>query len=219
MTDTEFLLWVRGPAFNAATFIFCAGIVVRIVEILLMGRKKNLAKARGSAMAGGIGTMFRRFVPDTGTFQRSGFTVIAGYVFHIGLFIVIFLFVPHILVFERAVGLSWGGLPSNIIDATNVVTMIALLAVLIHRLIDPVKRMLSEFSDYLVWLLTMLPLVTGYLAFHRVGASGPAMLAVHILSVELLMVLFPFTKLSHAFTLWMARWYNGAIAGYKGIQS
>ncbi len=219
MTDTEFLLWVRGPAFNAATFIFCAGIVVRIVEILLMGRKKNLAKARGSAMAGGIGTMFRRFVPDTGTFQRSGFTVIAGYVFHIGLFIVIFLFVPHILVFERAVGLSWGGLPSNIIDATNVVTMIALLAVLIHRLIDPVKRMLSEFSDYLVWLLTMLPLVTGYLAFHRVGASGPAMLAVHILSVELLMVLFPFTKLSHAFTLWLARWYNGAIAGYKGIQS
>ena len=26
-------------------------------------------------------------------------------------------------------------------------------------------------------------------------------------------------KLSHAFTLWLARWYNGAIAGYKGIQS
>jgi len=219
MSDTEFLLWVRGPAFSAATFIFFAGIVVRILEILLMGRKKNLAKARGSAMAGGIGTVFRRFIPDAGTLQRSGFTVIAGYVFHIGLFVVIFLFVPHILVFERAFGLSWGGLPSNIIDATNVVTMIALLAVLIHRLIDPVKRMLSEFSDYLVWLLTMLPLVTGYLAFHRIGASGPAMLAVHILSVELLMVLFPFTKLSHAFTLWLARWYNGAIAGYKGIQS
>ena len=120
---------------------------------------------------------------------------------------------------RRAFGLSWPGLPSNIIDATNVVTMIALLAVLIHRLVDPVKRMLSDFSDYLVWLLTMLPLVTGYLAFHRVGVSGPAMLAVHILSVELLMVLFPFTKLSHAFTLWLARWYNGAIAGYKGIQS
>ena len=43
--------------------------------------------------------------------------------------------------------------------------------------------------------------------------------ALHILSVELLMVLFPFTKLSHAFTLWIARWYNGAIAGYKGVQS
>jgi nitrate reductase gamma subunit len=219
MTDTELLQLVRGPLFNAATFIFFAGIVVRIVEILLMGRKKNLARPAGSATAGGLGTVMRRFVPDSGTLQRSPFTVIAGYVFHIGLFVVIFLFIPHILVFERAFGLSWPGLPSNIIDAVNVVTMIALVAVLIHRLIDPVKRMLSEFSDYLIWLLTMLPLVTGYLAFHRIGVSGAAMLAVHILSVELLMVLFPFTKLSHAFTLWLARWYNGAIAGYKGIQS
>ena len=74
MTDTEFLLWVRGPAFNAATFVFCAGIVVRILEILLMGRDKNLAKARGSAVAGGVGTVFRRFIPDAGTLQRSGFT-------------------------------------------------------------------------------------------------------------------------------------------------
>ena len=37
--------------------------------------------------------------------------------------------------------------------------------------------------------------------------------------VELLMVLFPFTKLSHAFTLFIARWYNGAISGYRGVAS
>ena len=219
MTETEFLLWVRGPALQVASIIFILGIAARALEILIIGRKRDLAEARGSAVAGGLRTIIMRTFQDSGTWKRSTFTLVSGFVFHIGLFIVIFLFVPHILVFERAFGLSWPGLPSNIIDAANVVTMIALLAVLIHRLIDPVKRMLSEFSDYLVWFLTMLPLVTGYLAFHRVGASGPAMLAVHILSVELLMVLFPFTKLSHAFTLWMARWYNGAIAGYKGIQS
>jgi nitrate reductase gamma subunit len=67
--------------------------------------------------------------------------------------------------------------------------------------------------------VTFLPLLTGYLAFHRVGLSAPMLIGLHILSVELLMILFPFTKLSHAFTLWMARWYNGAIAGYKGVQS
>ncbi|MEA3241920.1 MAG: hypothetical protein U9Q19_00605 [Pseudomonadota bacterium] len=219
MTDTEFLLWVRGPAFSAATFIMCAGLVIRFLEIFLLGRKADLAEARGSAFAGGFRTMFRRSIPDAGSFQRSGFTMVSGYIFHIGLFIVIFLFVPHILVFEAASGLSWPGLPSNIVDATNVVTMIALLAVLIHRIKDPVMRMLSEFNDYLVWFVTFLPLLTGYLAFHRVGLSAPMLIGLHILSVELLMVLFPFTKLSHAFTLWMARWYNGAIAGYKGVQS
>lgn len=219
MNDTDFLLLVRGPLFSAATFIMCAGIVIRIVEILLMGRKQNLAEPRGSELAGGLGTMVRRMVPDGGTFTRSGFTVISGYVFHIGLFVVIFLFVPHILVFEKAFGLGWAGLPSNIVDAISVVTMIALIAVLVYRIIDPVRRMLSRFQDYLVWVITALPLITGYLAFHRVGFSGSAMLGLHILTVEIFMVFLPFTSLSHAFTLWMARWYNGALAGFKGVRS
>ncbi len=219
MTDVEFLLWARGPAFDIATVIFCAGIVVRFVEIYMLGRKTNLAEARGSEMAGGLRTVFRRTLPDPGTLQRSAFTVVAGWLFHVGLFIVIFLFVPHILVFERATGLSWPGLPSNIVDASAVITLIALLAVLVHRLRDPVLRLLSEFNDYLVWAVTFLPVLTGWLAFHRVGAPPPMLIAIHILSVELLMVLFPFTKLSHAFTLWVARWYNGAIAGYRGVKS
>jgi len=219
MTDVEFLLWVRGPAFDIATIILCAGIVVRLLEIFLMGRKPDFAEPRGSAMAGGLRTVFHRTLPDPGTLKRSSFTIITGWVFHIGLFVIIFLFVPHILVFERALGIGWPGLPSNIVDAVTVITIIALLGVLIHRLRDPVLRLLSEFNDYLVWAVTTLPVITGWLAFHRVGAAPPALIGIHILSVELLMVLFPFTKLSHAFTLWIARWYNGAIAGYKGIKS
>ena len=51
--------------------------------------------------------------------------------------------------------------------------MIALIALLIHRLRDPVKLFLSLFQDYLVWLVTILPLVTGYIAFHRIGLTPP----------------------------------------------
>ena len=219
MNETDLLLFARGPGLTIATFVMVAGVVVRLVEILWMGRKANLAEARGSEMAGGMGTVFRRSIPDPGTFRRSAFTVVSGYVFHLGLFIVIFLFVPHILVFESALGLSWPGLPSNLVDAVTVLTIIALLAVLVHRLMHPVLRLLSEFGDYLAWFATILPLVTGYLAFHRIGGSAPLLIALHILSVELLMILFPFTKLAHAFTLWLARWYNGAIAGYRGVSS
>ena len=97
--------------------------------------------------------------------------------------------------------------------------MIALIGVLFHRLYDPVLRFLSHFQDYFAWFLTILPVFTGYIAFHRIGAPPPTLIAIHILSVELLMVVFPFTKLMHAFTLFMARWYNGAIAGYRGVNS
>ena len=220
MSETELLLWVRGPALQIATIIFLLGVVVRIGEILMLGRKKNLAEARGSAVAGGLRTIFSRSIPDRGTLQRSTFNVVAGYIFHIGFFVVLLFFAPHILVFEDVLGVSWPSIPTPVVDAVTVVTIIALLAVLVHRLQHKVMRFLSRFQDYLVWLVTILPLVTGYLAFHRVGVASPPMLiTIHILSVELLMVVFPFTKLMHAFTLFMARYYNGAIAGYKGVNS
>ena len=219
MTETELLMWARGPALQVATIIFLLGILVRILEILVLGRKANLAEARGSAVAGGLRTMVSRFFPDSGTLRRSTFNVVAGYVFHTGFFIVLFLFAPHILLFRDVFGFGWPSLPTQIIDATTIVTIIALVAVLVHRMQHKVMRYLSRFQDYLVWFVTTLPLVTGYLAFHRIGMSPATLLAIHILSVELLMVVFPFTKLMHAFTLFMARYYNGSISGYRGVNS
>ena len=219
MTETELLTWVRGPGFQIATIIFVLGIMLRLFEILMLGRKANLAEAKGSEMSSGLRTVFSRTLPDASTFKRSAFTVTAGYIFHIGLFVVIFLYAPHILLFKDIIGFGWPALPSTVIDATAVVTIITLVIVLVHRLRDPVKRFLSNFDDYLGWFVTILPLITGYIAFHRIGMSAPSLIAIHILSVELLMVVFPFTKLMHMFTLILARWYNGAISGYRGVQS
>jgi len=219
MTETEFLLWARGPAFQIATVVFVFGVAVRLLEIVTLGRKPDLAEARGSAMAGGLRTIVTRSIPSSSTFQRSAYSLVAGWVFHIGLFVTIFLFAPHVLVIHKILGLTWPALPNPVIDATTVVTIIALLAALLHRLRSPVLRFLSRFPDYLAWFVTLLPLVTGYLAFHRIGMTPATLIGVHILSVELLMVVFPFTKLMHAFTLFMARWYNGAIAGYRGVSS
>jgi nitrate reductase gamma subunit len=219
MTETELLTWVRGPGFQIATIIFVLGIMLRLFEIIMLGRKANLAEAKGPEMSSGMRTVFSRMLPDASTFKRSTFTVTAGYIFHIGLFVVIFLYAPHILLFKEVLGISWPALPSTVIDATTVITIITLVIILVHRLKDPVKRFLSNFDDYLGWFVTILPLVTGYIAFHRVGMSAPALIAIHILSVELLMIVFPFTKLMHMFTLVLARWYNGAISGYRGVQS
>ena len=219
MSETEFLLWVRGPALQVATIIFLLGVVVRILEILVLGRKPNLAEARGSAVAGGLRTIITRSFAERATLQRTAFTEVTGWIFHIGIFVTLLLFAPHILLIEEVFGVSWPALPTTVIDATTIVTIIALLAVLIHRIANPVMRFLSRFQDYLVWLVTILPLVTGYMAFHRIGLTPTMLIAVHILSVELLMVTFPFTKLMHAFTLFMSRYYNGAIAGYKGVNS
>jgi len=219
MSEIEFLDWVRGQGFQIAVIIFVAGVIIRFAEILLLGRKTNLAEAKGSEMGGGLRTIVTRSVPDKSTFKRSTFIVVAGYIFHIGLFVTIFLFAPHILMFKEVIGFGWPSLPTPVVDAMAVVSIIALLAILVHRMRDNVLRFISTSEDYLVWMLTILPLITGYIAFHRIGMTAPTLLAIHILSVELLLVVFPFTKLMHAFTLVMARWYNGAISGYRGVES
>ena len=219
MTEAEFLLWVRGPALQVASVIFVLGLAARVLGILVIGRKADLAEARGSAVAGGLRTIVMRTFQDPGTWRRSSVTLVAGFIFHIGLLITILFYAPHILVIEEVLGISWPGLPTTVIDATTVVTIIAMVAVLVHRLRHPVIRFLSRFQDYLVWFVTILPLVTGYLAFHRIGLTPTMLVAIHILSVELLMVVFPFTKLTHAVTLFMARYYNGSISGYKGVKS
>lgn len=219
MSEAEFLVWVRGPALQIASSIFLVGVVVRILEILLVGRKTDLAEPRGSGVAGGLRTIVTRMVPDGGTMRRSTFVIVAGYVFHVGFLVTLLFFTPHILLFRDTLGISWPALPTPMIDATAVVTLLALVAVLIHRIQHKVMRFLSRFQDYLVWTVTFLPVLTGYLTFHRFGFEPQLLMILHILSVELLLVVFPFTKLMHAFTLFMARYYNGHISGRRGVPS
>lgn len=219
MSEIEFLNWTRGTGLQIATVIFIGGIVIRLLEILLLGRKANLAEPKGSEMSSGLKTIVTRSIPHGDTFKRSSFVVVSGYIFHIGLFITIFLFAPHILLIKDVFGVGWPSIPTAIVDAVTVITILTLIAIIIHRYNNAVQRYLTGFEDVLVWFVTITPLITGYMAFHRIGFSGPMLLGIHILSVELLMVVFPFTKLMHTFSLFFARWYTGAISGYRGVES
>lgn len=215
----DFLLWTKGPAFEWALAIFALGLTVRLVEIFWLGRKHNYAEARGTEWGPGLRTIVTRSVADPGTFQRAPFDVILGWVWHVGFLVVLLLFIPHIELIKSVLGLSWPGLPNPLVDMVTAVTIVALFASLIHRLRHPVKRHISGVEDYLVWAVTFVPLVTGYIAYHRLIDPYPLALGLHLLSVEIFLVVLPFTKLTHIFTAFIARWYNGAIFGRKGVQS
>lgn len=219
MTSMDFLLWVRGPALDGAVIIFVVGVLIRLLEILLLGRAHNYAVPRQGEFLAGMRTVARRFVADPGTFRRAPFNVVAGYLWHIGFLLCLFLFVPHIELVKATLGIGWPGLPNPVIDAVSAITLVTLVAMLAHRLLHPVMRHISRFEDYLVWAITLLPVLTGYLAYHRLINPYPLALGLHILSAELFLILFPFTKLMHAFTSFLARWYNGATYGRKGVES
>lgn len=218
MTDIELLSWLRGPGFQIAVVVFVFGLVYRIGQNLLLGRKANLSVARGNSFASGLKTIWRRSFPHEGMSHRGYFTFLAGYAFHLGFLITLFFLSQHIIVFRSIAGFGWPALSPTIIDITALVGIAALIAMLIHRLQDPVVRKLSNYQDYLAWALTILPLISGFILVHPIDVSYTLLLCLHIIFAELLLIAIPFTKLSHMASIFIARWYNGAIAGYKGVQ-
>lgn len=219
MTADIFLAWVRGPGMQIALGIFFLGITIRIVEMLMVGRAPDLAVARKRGTAAGWRTVFHRSLPTPGMLQREPLVFLGGYIFHLGFFIVLLFSVPHIELFHGVWGFRWPGLPRWLIDISAILSIGALVALLVNRLVDPVRRFLSRSGDYLSWAVTILPLLTGYFVTHHMFVPYTQMLAVHILSVELLLIVLPFTKLIHMFTLFLSRWYNGQMAGRRGVAS
>jgi nitrate reductase gamma subunit len=213
----DFLLWAKGPMFDWALAIFAIGLAARIVEIFMLGRKPDYAEPRGGERGPGLRTMITRTVADPGTLQRAPFDVTVGMIWHVGFLIALLLFIPHIELINSVLGIAWPGLPTPLVDAVAAVTILSLIAVLIHRLVHPVKRHISRVEDYLMWIVTFLPLITGYLAYHRLISPYPLALGLHISSVEIFLILLPFTRLTHIFTAFIARWYTGATFGRKGV--
>ncbi len=215
MNEIELLNWARGPGLAYATIIMVFGLTLRVFEILSLGRPEELAETRDTGVADGFKTILKRSLPELSHWKF----ITASYIFHVGLLIVIFFFIPHTQLFRDVFGVFCTGWPNYIIDFFTVLSIAAMLYTLVSRLYDPTRRILTKMSDYFAWLVTFLPFITGYMAFHRLGMDYTTMLAVHILSVELLMISLPISKLSHAITFAMARWYTGSNNGRRGIQS
>lgn len=217
MNDMQFLTWVRGTGLNWAIGIFVLGVLWRLLEIYTLGRKKDLSAARATPGASGWHTVVRRTLPMPQMLKKAPVTILGGAVFHVGMALVVFFFAPHIKMIQSLLGVSWPSLPSQLIDLIAIVTLGAMVVVLVDRIKNPVKRFLSTFEDWFTWGLTFLPLLTGWLAVRHLLLPYTTMLALHIVSIELLLIFLPFTKLFHAFTVFGSRWLNGTINGHKGV--
>jgi nitrate reductase gamma subunit len=218
----DLLGFARGPALKVALAIFCLGVVWRIFGFALLRLRRDHNQPRTSMLgswAGGLVTVGSRSWPHKEFIARTGAGEALGYSYHIGLFVVVLLFGPHIVFFGSLTGFTWPGLPSGLITVISVLTLTLFLAVLFRRVTHPVLRMLSNFDDYFSWFVTALVMVTGLAATAHVGGPYETLLAVHILSVDLLLVWFPFGKLMHAFYLIPSRALNGALLARKGAVS
>jgi nitrate reductase gamma subunit len=214
--------FARGPALKVAIAVFCLGVAWRILAFALLRIRRDLSRPRDSvfkSITGGLVTVGSRSWPHREFIGRTGAGEALGYSYHLGLFAVVLLFTPHILFIGSLFGITWAGLPSSFITVISVLTLTLFIAVLFRRVTNPVMKMLSNFDDYFSWFVTMLVMVTGIAATAHIGAPYEKLLGFHILSVDALLIWFPFGKLMHAFYIFPSRALNGALLARKGATS
>ena len=211
--------FARGPALEASLIIFVVGTLWRFLGTLLLPWRLIAAEPRAGAPSAfvaalrGIVVKLWPYEP----FQKSGVVqFVNGYIFHLGLAVVVFLFVPHILFIRSLTGLSWPGLPNNLVMMVGVITAASLIVALVFRLTSPVLRLISRADDYISWLMTFLPVATGLLAAAHLGLPYETLLTLHILSLCAFFIWFPFGKLMHAFLFVFSRGMTGIRLGQRG---
>ena len=94
----DLLEFARGPALQVAAYIFVAGTIWRIVGIMMLKEKPDYSepRRRGGLPAAAKMIWTRAFTADAFK-QATMYPKMMGYFMHIGLFVVIFFFVPHIM--------------------------------------------------------------------------------------------------------------------------
>jgi nitrate reductase gamma subunit len=213
----DLLSFARGPALQWSLVIFAAGMLWRLAGIALLRHKTDYTEPRNTgAWRGALRLIVTRSWPKRSFRSGTAFAHVIGYTFHIGLAIVVFAFVPHILFIRSLTGLAWPGLPNGVIYLCGAITLAALIAALVRRLASPVLRLLSNFDDYFSWLVTVAPVATGLLAVAHLGARYETLLAVHVLCVCVLLVWLPFGKLMHVALIFVSRATTGALFARKG---
>ncbi len=220
------LQFARGPALIFAIAVFVLGLAWRLYGIWRRPLRADCSEPRHTHLAiAALRTIFAKMLPPKDVKIR-GAQMINAYGYHIALALIAFSFAPHIEFISRHLGLSWPALPDPVAYIATAVAIIGLLIALMNRLTDGVQRLLSNFDDYFSWVVTMLPLLTGMALIERPYypaplvapdlPTTPLLLALHLLSLELLLVWLPFGKLAHVVLVFVSRWRTGADFGRKG---
>ncbi|MBT3311446.1 MAG: hypothetical protein HN737_02155 [Desulfobacterales bacterium] len=129
-------------------------------------------------------------------------------IFHICILILPFLLYEHNAIFEILWGfpLSPFTLPENVSDILTFTIIACIFYFILRRIFIRRVRSITTFYDYYILFIVAAPFITGFLLLHNIF-SYKTIAIFHILSVELLFISLPFSKLSHMFFFILNRFY------------
>jgi len=212
------LEFASGPALYVAIGVFVIGVVWRLGFLLRMKKRVDKSEARGgNERFGGLWMIASRSINHGPLTDSIKPPIANAYLMHLVLAIVIFAAEEHIELIEKTFNIGWQHLPHQAVRISTFVLLATIAVTVYRRLRHPVLRMLSNFDDWCSLLVTALVVATGLIA-GLVDEPGDNLIAMHVLSFNLLLIWFPFGKLMHAFLIFGSRYSTGVAFAHKGAR-
>jgi len=185
----DFYLFVEGPLLWIAFMVFIIGSILRAAMFLVVSTKK-----------------------DQIIYQHFSWKCLV---------VVPIWLSGHISLWEESrFEWSWTPIPDGLADWMTLIFLAIALFFLLRRIFSADIRLISGFADYLLIIITALPFLTGYFLTHgtldEIGFFGDNMPLIHMLSGEIMLILIPFTKLSHFILFFFSRGASGIEFGRRG---
>lgn len=212
--------FLTGPAVWIAMTVCVTGLVVRSVYLFGLSRERDRIVFNHASFSWGLKSILHWIFPWTSasTRQQPVFAL-AVFVFHICLLAVPLFLNAHNILWDEAFGISLWSMPDALADIMTILMIVSGLFLFGRRLWRPEVRILTGVWDYALLVLTLVPFVSGFLAYHQWG-SYEVSFYIHIISAEILLILIPFTKLSHMILFFFTRAFIGfEMGGRRGARA
>jgi len=193
------LEWARGPVFRFAVLVLILGLARRFVlSVVGVARAMRVAGVPRVPWRAIFLATLASLLPVRKMLNRP-FYSLASVVFHICFVAVALFFCAHVILWRRGIGFGWWSFDYRVADILTIVAVLAIVLLFLGRACTREGRRLSTGQDYFYLVLMVLPLLSGYLAAHPAvnPVSYNLMMFIHVMSGNLLMILVPFTRLSH----------------------
>lgn len=217
----DFYSLVEGPLLWIAFLTFIIGSILRVAMLFFVSRKTDKIIYEHFSWKYVFATYGRWLLPLNKDVAKNPIFTILVYTFHLCLIVVPIWLSSHIILWEESrFEWSWAPIPDGLADWMTLILLGIAIFFLLRRIFSADIRLLSSFSDYLLLVVTALPFMTGYFVTHgtleNIGFLGDNMQLIHMLSGELMLILIPLTRLSHAFLFFFSRASTGIEFGRRG---
>ena len=198
----QWLEWARGPVFRACFAIMLLGLL-RVVALNTMSVVSLILKSRKNSRTVSwkpvLGATLQWIFPFKKGLEVRAVFSLTSMLFHVCIIVTPIFLGAHIMLWDRGLGISWPAISNSVADYLALIGIATGIALFLDRLSTRASRALSRPQDFLLPVLIIIPLVSGYLAMHPgtnpFGYNGT--MFVHVMSGNLIFLLIPFSKMSH----------------------